>query len=211
MPTAIAEFEKALEENERDYGVQLTSPARKRLGRYYELLRKWNERLHLVAPCSPAEFATRHVLESLVMIRHLSHEARVADVGSGAGLPIIPSLVVREDLQAILIESAARKAVFLREALRATGCEQRAQVIARRFQDTVVRDSNFVRCRALDRFESLLPALVDWSPEISAFLVFAGEELVERIRMLFTSVAAEKLPNSERRFLVVAQGRRAAS
>ena len=41
MPTAVDEFERALEENEHDYGVQLSRPARKQLGKYYELLLKW--------------------------------------------------------------------------------------------------------------------------------------------------------------------------
>jgi len=69
--------------------------------KYYELLLLWNPRAtwwRLVAH----EFATRHVLESLVCWRMLSADARVADVGSGAGLPIIPCLIARPDLSATL-------------------------------------------------------------------------------------------------------------
>ena len=82
------------------------------LGAFYSLLTHWNDRLHLVAPCSPEEFATRHVLESLMLLKHLPQDAKIADIGSGAGLPIIPCLLARPDLQATLIESSQKKSVF---------------------------------------------------------------------------------------------------
>src|SRR2546421_6694537 len=115
-PRSSQRFVIALSENARDFGLELKDSAIARLQSYYELLLKWNDRLHLVAPCSPEEFATRHVLESLLLLRHLPQNARVVDVGSGAGLPIIPCLIMRLDLRATLIESSPRKAVFLREA-----------------------------------------------------------------------------------------------
>src|SRR6266853_5702779 len=118
MPTPIERFSEALRQRSNGFGVNLDNEDVERLCSYYELLLKWNPRLHLVAPCSPEEFAVRHILESLVLLPHLAHGARVADIGSGAGLPIIPCLIMRADLRATLIESAEKKVVFLREALR---------------------------------------------------------------------------------------------
>src|SRR5678815_434221 len=114
----LEEFRQALYENASIYGVDLNEELISRLADYYQLLNIWNPRLHLVAPCSPNEFATRHILESLLLLHRFPEDARVVDVGSGAGLPIIPCLIVRPDLNAVLIESSLRKAVFLREALR---------------------------------------------------------------------------------------------
>ena len=119
---------------------------------------KWNPRLHLVAPCSPAEFAVRHVLESLFLLKHLPAGAAVVDVGSGGGLPIIPCLLVRDDLRATLIESSTRKAVFLHEALRSVRPPDRTQLIAARFEDIETPAADFVTCRALDRFTDPLPS-----------------------------------------------------
>ena len=84
---------------------------------YYEQVNAWNARLHLVAPCSPAEFATRHVLESLFALKYLPTTTRVADVGSGAGLPIIPCLIARPDLARRSSKLRTKKSVFLRETL----------------------------------------------------------------------------------------------
>lgn len=201
----IDEFTNALRENQQVYGVHLTDREHAKLARYYELLLRWNKRLHLVAPCPAHEFATRHVLESLTLLRHLPRDARIADVGSGGGLPIIPCLIAREDLRGTLIESSARKAVFLREAIKTVGCESRAVVVAQSFQQVLTPDVDFVTCRALDRFEELLPALLDWAPETSTLLLFAGREVIEEVQKLVNDVATEKLPDSDRRFLVIAR------
>src|SRR6185369_9395637 len=148
MQNELQRFEQTLLANMRAFGVELSPDAVARLGTYYSLLTRWNDRLHLVAPCSPEEFATRHVLESLILLEHLPHGAKIADIGSGAGLPIIPCLIVRDDLEATLIESSQKKAVFLREAL--ASVDRKAAIIARRFEDIEAPPVQFVTCRALD-------------------------------------------------------------
>src|SRR5713226_7971717 len=136
MPTPSEKFGQALWNNAAEFGIQLRAGEVTRLSKYYELLLKWNARLHLVAPCRPEEFATRHVLESLMLLHHLPQDARVVDVGSGAGLPTIPCLIMRADLRATLIESSRRKAVFLREALRDVHSREPARLTVARFEQT---------------------------------------------------------------------------
>src|SRR5262249_39639796 len=89
----LARFEQSLRSQMSSYDVALPGETLTQLGEYYRLLTHWNGRLHLVAPCSPEEFATRHVLESLLLLKHLPPHATIADLGSGAGLPIIPCLI----------------------------------------------------------------------------------------------------------------------
>src|ERR1044072_2217477 len=116
------------------YGVTLSTEALAGLVRYYQLLSVWNSRVHLVAPCTPQEFATRHVLESLTLLKHLPAGASLAEVGAGAGLPILPCLIVRPDLRGILIEASPKKAIFLREALKTTEIATRATAINERYE-----------------------------------------------------------------------------
>ena len=199
----IDEFRDALRAHATGYEVELSEDMSARLSNYYELLLAWNPRLHLVAPCSPTEFATRHVLESLLLLPHLSANAHVADIGSGAGLPIIPSLIARPHIHAVLIESSQKKAVFLREALSATGISERSQVIARRFEDVSAPAVNTVTCRALDRFSELLPALIDWAPRPSTLLLFGSQALRSQMHSIGLNFSAVKIPASERRWLFV--------
>ncbi|HYW69471.1 MAG TPA: RsmG family class I SAM-dependent methyltransferase [Pyrinomonadaceae bacterium] len=202
METGIEEFVSALAEHAPDFSIQLHAEQIARLARYYELLTKWNGRLHLVAPCSPAEFAVRHVLESLMLLRHLPLGAIVTDVGSGGGLPIVPCLLVRDDLQASLIESSKRKAVFLREVLHGLRPGGRGQVTAARFEDTPSPATEFISCRALDRFAIVISTLMSWAGPQATFLFFCGDELRGRLESMLSRPQVERIPHSDARFLV---------
>ena len=192
MQEELQRFEQTLLSNMHAFDVALSADDLERLRTYYSLLTRWNDRLHLVAPCSPAEFATRHVLESLMLLNHLPHGAKIADIGSGGGLPIVPCLVVRPDLEATLIESSQKKAVFLREAIAAVG--RRGKIIARRFEDVEAPAVEFVTSRALDQFTTKLPELIEWTPKGATLLLFGGEQLLDDAERFL-------IPGSERRYL----------
>lgn len=201
----LEEFKGALTLNASVYGVDLNEELIKRLANYYQLLNTWNPRLHLVAPCSADEFAQRHILESMLLLKYLPPRSRVADIGSGAGLPIIPCLTARDDLSAVIIESSKRKAVFLREALSLTGTSTSAKVIPERFEDVPTPPADFVTARALDRFIETLPQLIDWSPRLSTLLLFGGPDLRNALVKQATGFEEISVPNSERRFLFVVE------
>lgn len=85
---------------------------------YIELLARWNGTYNLTAVREPLAMVTSHLLDSLA-IAHFVRGARLADVGSGAGLPGIPLAIVAPELQVTLIDSNGKKSRFLREAARA--------------------------------------------------------------------------------------------
>ena len=193
-------FEQSLVANMGSFDLDLPAETVSRLGEYYSLLTRWNDRLHLVAPCSPEEFAVRHVLESLMLLKHLPQDAHVADIGSGGGLPIIPCLIARPDLSATLIESSQKKCVFLREASKSS----QATIITRPFEQVDPPPVDFVTCRALDQFMQKLHALIDWAPKHSTLLLFGGETLREELRKAHVNFEAFLIPQSEKRFLFLA-------
>ncbi|HEX8774197.1 MAG TPA: 16S rRNA (guanine(527)-N(7))-methyltransferase RsmG [Pyrinomonadaceae bacterium] len=200
------EFTNAIETHGPRYGVELSAQTVARLRLYYEHVIAWNGRLHLVAPCSPVEFATRHVLESLLALPHLTADARVADVGSGAGLPIIPCLIVRPRIRATLIEASAKKAIFLREALRLLDEHAHARVLNQRFEMTEMMDVDFISCRALDRFTEMFPRLLAWSPPAATLLIFGGPSLRDEIERRSLNYTTVHIPESEQRFLFIIKG-----
>jgi 16S rRNA (guanine527-N7)-methyltransferase len=197
------EFLRALQTHAERYGVQLDARAAARLSEYYEQVNHWNARLHLVAPCSPAEFATRHVLESLHALPYLPEEARVLDVGSGAGLPVIPCLIVRSRLRATLVESSIKKSVFLRETLRRLLPDSNALIINRRFEDITAPAADFVTCRALERFTEKFKQLAQWSPPASTLLFFGGPTLAAQVEAAGFAFSSVLLPESEQRYLFI--------
>ena len=201
--TPRGEFDKALAGRAGRFAVELSGEARARLGDYFELVEAWNPRLHLVAPCPPAEFATRHVLESLTALPFTHPNATLLDVGSGAGLPAIPCLAVREDLKAVLVEASQKKAVFLREALSKLGLSERARVVADRFEKVEPPEADYLTCRAIERFAEILPSLVAWSACAPTLLLFGGEGLREPLENMELLYDMYRVPESERRYLFV--------
>ena len=196
-------FEQTVVSNMESFNLDLSAETVTRLGEYYSLLTRWNDRLHLVAPCSPEEFATRHVLESLLLIKHLPEGSKIADIGSGAGLPIIPCLLARPDLTATLIESSQKKSVFLREALNQLG--RPSTIIPKPFEDVQPPDVAFVTCRALDQFTNKVPALIKWAPAGSTLLLYGGGTLREQLRRAMSKFEEFLVPLSEKRFLFVVE------
>lgn len=198
-------FIDALAADEAVFGFSLSDDTRRRLADYYELLLEHNPILHLVGPCTPEEFATRHVLESLTMLEYLPADARFADVGSGGGLPAIPCLIARDDLRGVLIESKEKKVEFLGLAAAKCGIENKTVLIAKQFAESPNPDAGFVTCRALDKFVDKLPRLAKWAGR-RRMLLFGGENLREELPKAGRTIKAERLmPLSERRYLFVAE------
>ena len=195
-------FEQSLLSNMGSFDLDLSAETITLLGDYYSLLTRWNDRLHLVAPCAPEGFAVRHVLESLLFLQHLPQNAAVADIGSGGGLPIIPCLIARPDLEATLIESSQKKVVFLRET--SNRLNLHTTIIAQPFEDIAAPPISFVTCRALDQFMRKLPALINWAPRGSKLLLFGGETLGAQLRRANVNFEKLLIPQSEKRYLFLA-------
>jgi 16S rRNA (guanine527-N7)-methyltransferase len=194
-------LQDSLKAHAQSFRVSLTDDAVLRLSEYFRLVMKWNPRLHLVSPSPANDFAVRHILESLWLLHHLPDNASVADVGSGAGLPLVPCLIVRRDLSGTLIESSAKKVVFLREALKLIDNPNRADVITSRFEPLPAPPVDFVTSRALDSFQKLLPDLIRWAPQTSTLLLFGGDSLRISLDEQHIAYHRELIPNSDQRFL----------
>ncbi len=194
------QFIKSLSINQQNFDISLTEQKQNALADYYELVQKHNEILHLVAPCSPEEFAVRHILESLTLLEFLPKNARFADIGTGAGLPSIPCLIVREDLRGVLIESKLKKVSFLREVSAEHKLENRAEILDRQFEELPKSEVSFVLCRALDKFTQKLPKLLKWSGDCN-LLFFGGNNLREELQKNGVEFQEKLMPLSEQRFL----------
>jgi 16S rRNA (guanine527-N7)-methyltransferase len=91
------------------------------LNRYLVLMLRWNATYNLTAIRDPREMVTKHLLDSLAMVPAVHGVATLADLGTGPGLPGIPLAIAVPGLHVTLVESAGKKARFMREALRTLG------------------------------------------------------------------------------------------
>jgi 16S rRNA (guanine527-N7)-methyltransferase len=204
MVNVRQQFIDAIRSNQATFAVTLSDDTIDRLADYFELVQEHNPILHLVGPCSPEEFATRHVLESLTMLEFLPEGSTFADVGTGAGLPSIPCLIARPDLTAVLIESKEKKAGFLRTAIAKCQLESRTEIVNRQFSEVKRPDVCCVACRAIDKFSAVLPQLLKWSGDCK-LLFFGGPGLRDEMTRLRRRPKEKLMPLSEQRYLLIAQ------
>jgi 16S rRNA (guanine527-N7)-methyltransferase len=196
------EFIKSIEKFQPEFDLNLSNDKISVLADYYEFVLENNVFLHLVAPSTPEDFAVRHILESVYATKFLPQNIRFADIGTGAGLPAVPCLIVREDLCGLLIESKLKKADFLDQVLSKFELENRAEIFRRQFEELQTPRVSYVLCRALDKFTKKLPKIVNWS-EKSQFIFFGGNNLFEVLQTSKISFKKILLPMSEQRFIFV--------
>lgn len=98
-------------------GLSLAAPEVESLARFVELLIRWNRVYNLTGPIRDlGELVDRHLVESLAL-RPLLRGERVADVGSGGGLPGMPLAIAEPARSFTLIESRAKRVRFLRHVV----------------------------------------------------------------------------------------------
>jgi 16S rRNA (guanine527-N7)-methyltransferase len=104
---------------EAPLGRRLTEKEQENFGKYMTLLVKWQKSHRLVGSDDPMWIVEHLFLDSLLFLQLLPASCRkLADIGSGAGLPGLPIKIVRNDLDVVLIESRRRRAMFLNSAVR---------------------------------------------------------------------------------------------
>ena len=198
------QFVKSIEKFQPEFDLDLSDDKISVLADYYEFVLENNEFLHLVAPSTPEEFAVRHILESVYATKYLKQNAKFADIGTGAGLPAIPCLIVREDLRGVLIESKLKKAVFLGQVINKLNLENRSVIFDRQFEELKTPKVSYILCRALDKFTKKLPKILSWS-EKSRFIFFGGNNLFDVLKTTDTSFEKILLPMSQQRFIFVSK------
>jgi 16S rRNA (guanine527-N7)-methyltransferase len=98
------------------FGVELNATALDQLAVYERELLAWNaERANLTAITDPDAVETRHFLDSISLLGcvEFARNARVVDVGTGAGFPGLALKIIRPDLHVTLIDSVGKKTAFL--------------------------------------------------------------------------------------------------
>lgn len=127
-----SEIQTALENNGIPFPVELPE----KLQLYLELLRKWNARMDLTAVAEDRETVDKHFIDSLTVLKTglVPENARLIDVGTGAGFPGMVLAMARPDLRVTLLDGQQKRLTFLQAVMEATGTAN-AEVIHARAED----------------------------------------------------------------------------
>ena len=106
-----------------NYKISLSDEQIDQLQGYYEMLIEWNQKMNLTAITDPNEVAIKHFADSLSIFNYidLPQNARIIDVGTGAGFPGVVMKIARPDLELTLLDSLKKRLVFLESVLNKLG------------------------------------------------------------------------------------------
>ncbi len=157
---------------------------------YLELLNKWNKVHNLTAVKSAEEMVFRHILDSLSIAPYL-HGSRIADVGSGAGLPGIPLAIFSPACEFTLIESANKRVQFLRQVIHRLALSN-VRVIHSRVEN-VSESTAFhsVVTRAFAKLPKMLQLIQHLCDNQSKILAMKGDAALDEISQLPNWVSME--------------------
>jgi len=134
----------------------------------------------LIGPREIGRLWERHILNSIALESLIPEGCRVADVGSGAGLPGIPLAILRPDLEMTLIEPMLRRSNFLTEALDELGLDDRVTVVRGRAEDADLH-VDVVVSRAVAKLATLINLTADLIVESGSLLALKGQSADDEV------------------------------
>ncbi|MCA8903200.1 MAG: 16S rRNA (guanine(527)-N(7))-methyltransferase RsmG, partial [Hyphomonas sp.] len=150
-----------------------------RLDRVIATLDDWRTRSNLIGPKEWPVIWTRHVSDCFQLLDHIPEDAKVVDLGSGAGFPGLIIAAARPAGHVTMIESVGKKCAFLRAAIEAA--ELPASVRQERVESVPYFAADFVTARAFAPLPKLLDYAAPWLTHGATGLFLKGERWNEEL------------------------------
>lgn len=145
-------FKERLDVALHDLALDLDTQARERLLMYLDLLQRWNKTYNLTAVRDPSQMLVQHLFDSLsilpslrtILYKKTVKNARVMDIGSGAGLPGVVLAIAEPHWYVECVDAVEKKTAFIRYAAGVLGLgnlvstHQRVETIEPRSADIVI-------------------------------------------------------------------------
>ena len=152
--------------------------------RWQQQLGRWNKRINLVEPKSLPDYWRRHALDSWQICQFLpNNDPLIVDFGSGAGFPGIAAAIHCKHLgqgRVILIESAGKKASFLKNLVRQLSLP--VTVMSERIENITPLGADVITARAFAPLNRLLDYAGPHSHAQTEFILLKGEKSTSEIK-----------------------------
>ena len=149
--------------------------------RYVEHLATSGIERGLIGPREVPRLWSRHVLNCAVVAELIDDGAKVADVGSGAGLPGLCLAIARPDLYLTLIEPLERRVTWLEEVVMDLGLAN-VEIIRARAEAAIGKvECSVVTARAVSALNTLAPLTIPLLGGEGELLAIKGRSAEEEI------------------------------
>ncbi len=206
MPPEVEQMRDIIRKSGRWDGKGFSEAEADLLSKYYELVLKWNKRLHLTTLTQPQGFFERHILESAFSESLILPSVnQVWDLGSGLGVPGMVIAILRPDLAVRLVEVSRNKALFLEEASVHLNLKN-VKVIESRFEAIEgLPEESCLTVRAIERMGKLISEILRSGAKASQILIFGAKSFEEKARALINDqrkIESLLIPGSNQRYLI---------
>lgn len=99
------------------YDIPLTQNNEQQLEKYYNYVLEENKKFNLTSITNEEEFIIKHYVDCLLARKYFYNNAKVLDIGSGAGFPAIPLKIDNNSLNITMIDSVDKKIKFLNNTI----------------------------------------------------------------------------------------------
>lgn len=139
------------------------------------------EVLGLIGPLEAERLWSRHLINCALVAPYLRAGGRLADIGSGAGLPGLVLAIARPDVDVTLIEPMERRTDWLRDEKARLGLSN-VTVLRARAEDAVAAGPfDQVTARAVKALRQLIPMTRPLLAEGGEMLFLKGERVDQEI------------------------------
>ena len=138
-------------------GITVSRETESRLQTLVRTLERWLKAINLVSRATFDDVWGRHILDSAQLVPLIPARAQsLVDLGSGAGFPGLVLAAFLPDFDITLIESDARKGVYLGEAVRHMGLSAKLRIVIGRVEEVPAARADVLTARALAPLGQLL-------------------------------------------------------
>lgn len=202
-----------------EFGIELTPKITARLNLYGSLLLEWNEKINLTAITDPNEVLYKHFYDCILFFKNadVPENARLIDVGTGAGFPGMVLKIVRPDIEVTLLDSLNKRLVFLNEVISGLGLDG-IKTVHMRAEDAgkskLLRESFDISCaRAVASLPVLLEYCLPLVKKGGSFIAMKGPSAAEEVKLSLNAakllgagkpnIICETLTGNEQRAFVI--------
>lgn len=176
-----------------------------KLAAFCDYLLEQNQLFNLTAIKTPEGAALLHFADSLTLSQYLPENAKILDIGSGAGFPAIPIAIARPDVQVTALDSTLKRVNFINSAAKmleldnlTAVCHRAEDVTGSEFKESF----DIVTARAVAAYPILLELCLPAVKIGGKFVAMKSKDVsretngIEKVQKLF-SISSPIFNNSE--------------
>ncbi len=208
MLTKTAELKKYAS----DLGVELTQSQLDKFSQYFDAVVESNKQFNLTAILDENDFVVKHFVDSLAGVSEIPQNAKLIDIGSGAGFPSVPIAIAREDVSVTALDSTAKKMGFVLSTAKKLGIDNVSTIAGRaEEQSKLFGTFDVASARAVSALEILLELASPLLKVGGLFVAYKTDEseiatsqnAMKILSMKLKNTKKLKLPNGDSRAILV--------